>query len=102
MRRLECIDKYIKQSLLCCSQACTREQAKATLFDYIELFYNRKRLHSGNGYVAPLRAEMGNKERGHTSIISISACCRMSPILVIKAAGAVYVVGNKCFNKNGM
>lgn len=33
----------------------TREQAKETLFEYIELFYNRKRLHSGNGYVPPLK-----------------------------------------------
>ena len=33
----------------------TREQAEDTLFEYIELFYNRKRLHSGNGYVAPLK-----------------------------------------------
>jgi transposase InsO family protein len=33
----------------------TREQAKQVVFEYIELYYNRRRLHSGNGYVAPLR-----------------------------------------------
>lgn len=30
----------------------TREQAKQAIFEYIELFYNRRRLHSGNGYIA--------------------------------------------------
>ena len=33
----------------------TREQAKQAIFEYIELFYNRKRLHSANGYIAPLK-----------------------------------------------
>ena len=28
----------------------TREQAKASLFYYIEVFYNRKRRHSALGY----------------------------------------------------
>jgi putative transposase len=30
-----------------------REEAKADIFEYIEAFYNRKRLHSTLGYVAP-------------------------------------------------
>ena len=29
----------------------TREAAKASIFDYIEAFYNRQRLHSSNGYL---------------------------------------------------
>ena len=32
----------------------TREEAKKTIFEYIEVFYNRKRLHSANDYVAPV------------------------------------------------
>ena len=32
----------------------TREEARAAIFEYIEVFYNRQRLHSSNGYVAPL------------------------------------------------
>ncbi len=31
----------------------TREQAKAAIFEYVEVFYNRKRLHSSLGYVSP-------------------------------------------------
>jgi transposase InsO family protein len=31
----------------------TREQAKAKLFCYIEIFYNRKRRHLALGYINP-------------------------------------------------
>ncbi len=31
----------------------TREEAKKVIFEYIEVFYNRQRLHSANDYVAP-------------------------------------------------
>jgi len=36
----------------------TRTQAKLSLFDYIELFYNRRRRHSSLGYLAPMVYEM--------------------------------------------
>ena len=32
----------------------TRAEARAEIFEYIEVFYNRQRLHSTNGYEAPL------------------------------------------------
>ena len=31
----------------------TREQARREVFDYIEVFYNRQRLHSSLGYQSP-------------------------------------------------
>lgn len=31
----------------------TIEEAKAVVFEYIEIFYNRDRLHSSNDYVCP-------------------------------------------------
>lgn len=33
----------------------TREEAKKAVFEYIELFHNRRRLHSSNGYIPPVR-----------------------------------------------
>ena len=32
----------------------SRQQARMALFDYIEVFYNRQRLHSGIGYARPV------------------------------------------------
>jgi putative transposase len=37
----------------------TREQARASVFEYIEVFYNRQRLHSSLGYVSPEQFEAG-------------------------------------------
>jgi putative transposase len=37
----------------------TREQARASIFEYIEVFYNRKRLHSSLGYLSPEQFEAG-------------------------------------------
>lgn len=34
----------------------TRTQAKAAIFEYIEVFYNRQRRHSSNGYQMPQQA----------------------------------------------
>lgn len=35
----------------------TRKEAKVKIFDYIESWYNTKRLHSMNGYVSPAEFE---------------------------------------------
>ncbi len=37
----------------------TREEAKAAVFDYVEVFYNRQRLHSALGYRTPAEARAG-------------------------------------------
>jgi transposase InsO family protein len=36
----------------------TRDAAKKSIFDYIEVFYNRQRLHSNNGYLSPVEFEI--------------------------------------------
>jgi len=38
----------------------TREQAKTEVFEYIEVYYNRSRLHSTLGYVSPDQFELQN------------------------------------------
>ncbi len=35
----------------------TRSEARSALFEYIELFYNRKRRHSAIGYMSPIDYE---------------------------------------------
>jgi putative transposase len=42
----------------------TREEARADIFEYIECFYNRKRLHSYLGYVSPADYEL--QSTGHS------------------------------------
>jgi putative transposase len=46
--KTECFEKQIPKS---------RREAKLVLFDYIETFYNRYRLHSSLGYQSPLEFE---------------------------------------------
>lgn len=35
----------------------TRDEARAAIFDYIEIFYNRERLHQTLDYESPVRYE---------------------------------------------
>ena len=35
----------------------SRDEARAAIFDYIELFYNRKRIHQSLGYRTPEQIE---------------------------------------------
>ena len=46
----------------------TRDDARASLFDYMEVFYNRQRRHSSIGYEAPLPFE-AMKSPGKVSIV---------------------------------
>ena len=39
----------------------TRAEAKPAIFEYIEVFYNRERLHSSNGYWSPVDFELQHK-----------------------------------------
>jgi putative transposase len=43
----------LKTELVHHERYATRAQARASIFEYIEVFYNRKRLHSSIGYVSP-------------------------------------------------
>ncbi len=60
-RRANCFDNApmesffstLKTEWLRGRRFATRAQAKSSLFDYLELFYNRRRLHSSLGYRSP-------------------------------------------------
>ncbi len=64
-RRANCYDNaYIesfwsslKHELVARGRLATKADARAAVFDYIEAFYNRTRLHSSLGYVSPATFE---------------------------------------------
>ena len=41
----------------------SRKEAETALFDYIEVFYNRKRRHSSLGYLSPVDFEKQEEKR---------------------------------------
>jgi putative transposase len=47
----------LKYELVYHQRFATRTEARAAIFDYIEVFYNRTRLHSSLGYLSPLAFE---------------------------------------------
>jgi putative transposase len=47
----------LKNELVHHEQFGTRQEARDKLFDYIEVFYNRVRIHSANEYFAPAEYE---------------------------------------------
>jgi putative transposase len=46
----------------------TREEARADVFDYIEMFYNAKRRHSASGDLAPVEYERRFRQSGLQSV----------------------------------
>ena len=51
----------LKTELVNHERYATREEARASIFEYVEVFYNRTRLHSSLGYVSPEQFEAGLK-----------------------------------------
>ena len=56
---MESLWSTIKTELVHHEHYPTRAAARASLFEYIEVFYNRKRLHSALGYLSPEAFEAG-------------------------------------------
>jgi len=67
----DCYDNAMMESFWatlkeeCCGHRIftSRNEAKAAIFEYIEVFYNRKRIHSSLGYRSPVDYEK-QKEKG--------------------------------------
>ena len=57
-----CMESFwatLKTELVNLEHFATHEEARAAIFEYIEVFYNRKRLHSSLGYQSPEAFEAG-------------------------------------------
>jgi putative transposase len=55
-----CIESFhnlLKRECVYLSHFSSRKHAKQAIFEYIECFYNRKRIHSSIGYVSPVHYE---------------------------------------------
>jgi putative transposase len=56
-----CIESFfgtLKRELIYGTHYRNREEARLAIFDYIEVFYNRVRLHSTLGYMSPVEFEL--------------------------------------------
>ena len=51
----------VKTELIYLEDFDTQEHAQTAVFEYLEVFYNRQRCHSANGYLAPLAYEQALK-----------------------------------------
>lgn len=55
-----CIESFhsvLKKEFIYCTKFRTKAQAQQEMFEYIEFFYNRKRIHGSSGYLSPDRFE---------------------------------------------
>jgi putative transposase len=65
-RRANCWDNAVAESFFATlkrelayrTKWRTRAEAKSEVFEYIEVFYNRKRRHSALGYLSPVDFEL--------------------------------------------
>lgn len=55
--------KTLKYELDMPGKYASYEQARAAIFEFIEIWYNRKRLHSALGYQTPAQAELNLKQK---------------------------------------
>jgi hypothetical protein len=81
----------LKPELVHRTQFHTRQEAKAALFEYIEIFYNRHRRHSGVGYRTPAQAHAamrncvsciwrGESDHEHASSMASSVLFQVAPV----------------------
>jgi transposase InsO family protein len=56
-----CIESFhsvLKKEFVYCTRFKTKSEAQQEMFEYIELFYKRKRIHGTLGYVSPIQFEL--------------------------------------------
>ncbi|QKJ98980.1 MAG: IS3 family transposase [Ignavibacteriota bacterium] len=62
----------LKKELIYLTKFETKEQAAVDVFEFIEIFYNRKRLHSALGYESPLEFKLKEKLKNKKEEILIN------------------------------
>ncbi|WP_281171073.1 IS3 family transposase [Alicyclobacillus contaminans] len=67
---MESFYKTLKTELLTGKRFESRHEAEKAIFEYIEMFYNTKRMHSARKYLCPREYEM--KYTGLKGLISVS------------------------------
>ncbi len=60
----------LKKELVYGSTYIIKEQARAAIFNWIEIWYNRIRLHSTLGYQSPVEFEKRHRQRHQTEAIA--------------------------------
>lgn len=58
----------LKKELVYLTKFETKEQARREIFEYIEIFYNRQRLHSSLGYLSPVEYRIKMKEEFNSRV----------------------------------
>lgn len=64
---IESFFSTLERELLVRERYATRAEARSSLFDYIEVFYNRQRKHSTLGYLSPAAFEARSSTKGVSS-----------------------------------
>jgi putative transposase len=59
---MESFFSTLKRELVYGERYRTQEEARLSIFEYVEVFYNRERKHSGLGYKSPEQYEKTLKE----------------------------------------
>ena len=54
---IESFFKTLKMELVYWEQYVTRDQARKSIFEYVECYYNNKRMHSSLDYMSPQEFE---------------------------------------------
>jgi len=74
-----CIESFFSTLKLECANTVfeSRLEAKTRIFEYIEVWYNRKRLHSTLGYLSPLEFET----KGGLCLLTCSHPRRLSTVI---------------------
>lgn len=74
----------VKKELVHDEDYPTRAEARASVFEYIEVFYNRQRRHSALGYASPVRYEEERAEElcsGSPALVGPELPCRVKGVL---------------------